>query len=155
MLDRCKLNRDNLLALKSNLLTPFISESGVMAKRKTTFPCGHTGRGKFCHRCAQKKAKKAEDRQQRQSWQATFEADPIDLSGLPNTKLVKKARHILQAIAQGEPYINFKGKRLNHDRTIITVPLNRDYRLIFYDLENGLSPQKILSHEDYNVKKPK
>jgi hypothetical protein len=121
-----------------------------MSGRKRTFPCGHKGRGQYCHRCAQEQ----EAQSRKQAWKDTFAQDPIDLRCLPNRTQVEKARTLLAEIAQGRPYTDFRGKRLNHDRTLISVPLGLDYRLLFQDTGSGLLPLACLSHEAYNVKKP-
>lgn len=129
-----------------------------MPARKKTFPCGHKGRGQYCHYCAQEQQEKTKKREQeleeKRVWKDSFDQDPIDLTFLPSKTLVRKARTILERIAQGAPYTDFRGKRLNHDRTIISLPLTPDYRLLFQDTGSGLQPLECLSHEAYNVKKP-
>lgn len=121
-----------------------------MAGRKRTFPCGHKGKGQYCHRCAQEQ----EAQSRKQAWKDTFAQDPIDLTLLPTRSQVEKARTLLAAIRQGQPYTDFRGKRLHYDRTLISVPLSRDYRILFRDTGDGLLPLSCLSHETYNVKKP-
>lgn len=128
-----------------------------MARRKKKFPCGHVGYGRYCHQCAEaeKQAEaKAADREDRAAWKATFQDDPVDLSKLPNRKLVLKARQILEQIAAGEPYQQLKGKRMNYDRHVISIPVNIDYRILCEDTAEGLTPIALLSHEEYNVTKP-
>lgn len=126
-----------------------------MSKRKKTFPCGHKGLGQFCHSCAQKQADQAQKRQEKEDWQATFRQDPIDLRSFPKDVVVK-ARQILQGLANGQSYHLFRGKRLNHDRSIISIPVTRNYRLLYKDQGQGsvLIPIAVVSHEDYNVCKP-
>lgn len=136
-----------------------------MAGRKKTFPCGHTGKGQYCHRCAQEQAATQDQRQQRQqraarraaekeAWRRTFAADPVDLRGLPSRTLVLKARQILDHVAQSGDYTAFRGKRLGHDRTIISVPLGRDHRILFRDGEAGPQPMEVMTHQQYNTTKP-
>ncbi|MCA9637556.1 MAG: hypothetical protein KC420_16125 [Myxococcales bacterium] len=124
---------------------------------KKVFPCGHRGRGQHCHRCAQEAAadrkkveERAEERADKVAWEASFAADPIDLRDLPDRALVRKARQILAAIAGGEDYTRFRGKRLSLDRGVISVPLGQRYRLLFRDGEGGLRPIACMSHETYN-----
>ncbi|MBD2577114.1 hypothetical protein [Oscillatoria sp. FACHB-1406] len=124
-----------------------------MARRKKSFPCGHKGYGQICHRCAQKQDNLAKKREERQQWEATFAEDPIDLSALPRN-VVLKARQILVGIATQRDYREFRGKRLRHDRFIISIPVTRNYRLICRDCGSNLVPQEVVSHEDYNVCKP-
>ena len=124
---------------------------------KKRFPCGHTGKGAYCHRCAQaglEAERRQEDAAAKAEWERSFEADPLDLRGLPKRALVLKTRDMIRRIAAGEQYTSFKGKRLHHDRSIISIPLNRDYRLIYRDTPEGLQLLELLTHEQYNVKKP-
>lgn len=129
-------------------------------RRKKTFACGHRGYGQKCHRCAQEKVALAEaaitqaqKREQRREWQATFEQDPIDLTTLPK-HVVVKARQIIAGLAHCNNYTEFGGKRLRHNRLIVSIPITRHYRMICRDQGSNLEPQKVLSHEDYNVCKP-
>ena len=99
-----------------------------MAGRKKNFVCGHQGQGQFCHRCAQEQ----EATVRKSTWKAAFDQDAVDLRILPTQALVHKARYILAQIAHGRPYTDFRGKRLNHDRAVISVPISRDYRCLLY-----------------------
>lgn len=124
-----------------------------MARRKKLFPCGHKGYGQICHLCAQKQAAFEEKKQQKQEWESTFDHDPIDLRELPN-HVVVKARVVIAALQEHKHYTEFGGKRLRHDRFIISIPITRNYRMLCRDCGNMLIPQAVLSHEDYNVRKP-
>ncbi|BAC09421.1 DUF7682 family zinc-binding protein [Thermosynechococcus vestitus] len=131
-----------------------------MPRRRKQFPCGHQGYGQVCHRCAQlaeAKALEAAQREQarlaRQEWQASFASDVVELRGLPKG-IVLKARQVIAQLLAGADYRQFKGKRLNHDRRVISIPLSYDYRLICYDTGDRIEPRSVLSHEEYNVKKP-
>lgn len=92
--------------------------------RKKTFPCGHSGKGRFCHRCqAAKNEQEAaangasnghahangkhpkqrvddggEAKADKEAWRETFDADPISLRHLPSRNLVIRARQILSEI---------------------------------------------------------
>ena len=140
--------------------------------RKQTFPCGHIGKGRFCHRCESEKRKAAVDKTDasssrsngklsvdpesfdKEAWRESFDEDPISLKHLPTRNLVQRARQILQEIEQGAPWHQFNGKRLQHDRTIISVPLGRRYRILFRTDEGAPRPVEVLSHEAYNATKP-
>lgn len=131
-----------------------------MPRRKKIFPCGHKGYGKICHQCAQEMAVRqqnaltlAEKRQKKMEWEATFANDPINLRDLP-THVIVKARAIIQALENKKNYTEFGGKRLRHNRLIISIPLTRNYRMLCRDDGSILIPQEVLSHEDYNVRKP-
>lgn len=83
-----------------------------------------------------------------------LDGDPISLASLPHRNMVRRARDILRRIAAGEPYARFHGKRLRHDRTRISVPLGRHYRMIFHDDGVRLHPIACMSHSAYNGTKP-
>lgn len=140
-------------------VTFHFSPHTAMAPRKKTFPCGHRGFGQSCHRCADTAAARSRSEQEsrersaaRASWEATFEADPIDLRCLPLRGLVLRARQILAAIAGGADYRSFGGKALaNSGGRYISVPLGLRYRLLFCHREGGgLAPYGVFSHETYN-----
>jgi hypothetical protein len=145
--------------------------------RKQTFPCGHTGKGRFCHRCENEKRDSSDgeskpktessggqsareldkadlDKIDKETWRETFEADPISLRHLPSKGLVQRARMILDEIGRGAPWHQFNGKRLQHDRTIVSVPLGRRYRILFRTDDGPPRPVEVLSHESYNATKP-
>jgi putative NADH-flavin reductase len=130
-----------------------------MAKRKRIFPCGHKGYGKTCHRCTQERQAQdhqvlaiAEKRNKKLEWEASFAQDVIDLRGLPDYVVVK-ARAIITTVTH-KNYREFGGKRLRHNRFIISIPVTRNYRMLCEDCGNFLIPQKVISHEAYNVCKP-
>jgi hypothetical protein len=153
--------------------------------RKQTFPCGHTGKGRFCHRCEKDRRDSSDgftpsagsgvadpksessgphsvkepdkvdlDKMDKEAWRETFEADVIPLRHLPSKGLVQRARMILEEIQKGAPWHQFNGKRLQHDRTIVSVPLGRRYRILFRTDEGAPRPVEVLSHESYNGTKP-
>jgi hypothetical protein len=140
--------------------------------RKKTFPCGHSGKGRFCHRCAAEKAQQdatkasghtngkdgaghdGDAKAEKEAWRETFEGDPISLKHLPNRGLVERARMILAEIDKGAPWHQFNGKRLQHDRNVVSVPLGRRYRILFRTDDGGPKPVEVLSHEAYNGTKP-
>jgi hypothetical protein len=93
-------------------------------------------------------------REGKAEWEASFETDPIELHHLPTPKLVLRAREILEALAHGAPWHQFNGKRLSHDRNIISVPLGRRYRILFRTDAGSPQPVEVLSHEAYNGTKP-
>jgi hypothetical protein len=90
----------------------------------------------------------------RAAWKESFAYDVIDLRRLPTRSLVCKARTILAQMAAGVSYTHFRGKRFQSDRTIISVPLGRDYRLLFRDEGDALRPLCCLSHQAYNHWRP-
>ena len=95
----------------------------------------------------------AEKRQEKMAWEESFANDPIDLKSLP-THVVLKSRTIIAGLNQKQDYREFGGKRLRHNRKIISIPITRNYRMICHHDGSLTIPQAVLSHEDYNVKKP-
>jgi hypothetical protein len=133
-----------------------------MSRRKKTFPCSHKGYGQTCHRCATEAGRASvlqnqkaweEKKQQKQEWESSFAEDPIDLKNLP-VHVVVKARTIIAALQSNNNYREFGGKRLRHNRWIVSIPVTRNYRMICHDCGSLLRPHAVLSHEDYNVDKP-
>jgi hypothetical protein len=128
-----------------------------MPRRKKTFACGHKGYGQSCHLCHQLQEVQAETlqvkQQQKQEWESRFAEDPIDLRGLPKP-VVLKAREIIAGLRDRRDYREFNGKRLRHDRRIISIPVNRDYRMLCRDANSHIEPQAVVSHEDYNTTRP-
>ncbi len=94
------------------------------------------------------------EKENKQDWLDTFAADRVDLRQLPKNVVVK-ARHILQGLAEHRDYREFHGKRLHYDRHVISIPVTRNYRLICCDRTGSLTPEAVISHEDYNVAKPR
>ncbi len=127
------------------------------AKRQHTFPCGHRGRGKTCHRCEQAAQAQTQAhhqvtlrQEQRQLWQAQFNDDPIDLRSLPR-HVVEKARSILSDLQNGQHFTAMKGKRMMFDRTVVRIPVGHRYRLLCREQDGQLIPWRVLSHEEYNA----
>ncbi len=125
-----------------------------MPKRKRTFPCGHRGFGQFCHQCAKQEQGRRLKRQQKDEWKQTFAADPIDLTKLPRN-IVEKSREIIQALAEGRDYREFTGKRLQHDRNIVSIPVTRSYRMVCRVSNGTVTPARVETHEEYNSRKPR
>ena len=125
-----------------------------MSRRKKKFACGHIGYGKKCHKCLQKQNVREQKVRDKNAWKETFTDDLIDLSFLPKKVVLKTRKIIINLMENHIPYTNFRGKRLRHDRSIISIPVTRDYRLICKDRGGYVIPEAVVSHEDYNVCKP-
>lgn len=120
---------------------------------KKRFTCGHRGYGKYCHRCAERDARKrvqlAQKTRQRDRWKATFAEDDIDLQNLPK-QIVLKARRVLAELSVGTDYWEVSGKRLSMVREIVRIPITRRYRLLCHHDGKSVKPLKVMSHEEYN-----
>ncbi|MCC0176518.1 hypothetical protein I4641_05935 [Waterburya agarophytonicola K14] len=124
-----------------------------MVRRKKKFSCGHKGFGRICHKCIQANAVIEQKQKLKRDWEVSFDRDSIDLRNLPKN-VVLKSRYIIQQLAKEPNYRQFRGKRLRHNRFVISIPINRSYRLLCRDRGQSLSPEAVVSHEDYNVVKP-
>lgn len=128
-----------------------------MPARRTTFPCGHTGKGQGCARCRQEqqaaaaRAAEAEvHRVDKAAWEATFAADPIDLRCLQTRERVTKAREILGRLAAGEWHTALGGKRWINDRDLVAIPIGWGYRLVLRFFGAELRAVACMTHETYN-----
>jgi hypothetical protein len=136
-----------------------------MGAGKQSFPCGHKGRGQYCHRCRADEreaveraeadaAAAARHKEERDAWQDSHAADPIDLRPLQTRERIEKARALLRRLAAGEPYAQLGGKRWESDRSIVAVPVGRGFRLILRDDGGRLRPLACMTHEAYNNLRP-
>lgn len=72
------------------------------------------------------------------------------VTGVP-TEIIEQAADITDQIKAGKRYGQLKGKTLQRDKTIVSIPVGRRYRLLCSKSENGtVKPTKLMSHEDYN-----
>jgi hypothetical protein len=86
----------------------------------------------------------------KQDIQDLWDTSSIDLRDLP-TNVAVKAQMIIAGLAAQMNYHQFGGKRLRHNRWIISIPVTRNYRLICHDYGSQVVPLAVLSHEDYAV----
>lgn len=122
-----------------------------MAGRKKTFPCGHFGKGQYCHRCAAEESARKQARDDKQAWAARIEAAPISLGAIPKP-IAERALKAMSDLDAGKSYLEFRGKRLASmgQREVITIPIGQRYRLICLEQEGALRYLEVLSHEQYN-----
>jgi hypothetical protein len=64
--------------------------------------------------------------------------------------VLEKAGSIIRRLEQGVPYWRMHGKRLQRDRTVISIPVGRRYRLLAVEKDGCVHPRELLSHGDYN-----
>ena len=74
--------------------------------------------------------------------------------GIPK-KIQDRASELVARAASGGTVRDLKGQRLQHDRTVVSVPVGRRYRLLFEDTGDGLVAKRLCSHEKYNGTKPR
>lgn len=111
---------------------------------KKTFQCGHTGMGRWCHRCAQKAPEKTHIPA---AVQYAME-NGLDVDGLPG-HIVLKAASIVRRLKAGDAWTGMGGKKLNGS-SLVSIPVGARYRLLA-ELEGGRPiPRRLMTHEDYN-----
>jgi hypothetical protein len=62
----------------------------------------------------------------------------------------KKLQFVLEALRQGIAYQNFHGKRLRHNRNLISIPLGSHYRLLCWSQNHQVIPWAVKTHSEYN-----
>lgn len=67
-----------------------------------------------------------------------------------------KAKRVLRLLSDTpHRYREAGGKRLKHDRKIISVPIGKHYRMLFRELDDGYFDfVKACTHSEYNCTKP-
>jgi len=80
---------------------------------------------------------------------AFFERRNIQVCKAPLHVLLK-ARRLVHRLEQGTPYWQLHGKRLASDRSVVSIPVGRDWRILARDISGQIVPQELLSHERYN-----
>jgi hypothetical protein len=66
-------------------------------------------------------------------------------------RVKEKARRVIQQLEQGKPYWQMQGKRLRKDRSVISIPIGRRWRLVVLDCGSGeIQPKELLSHGQYD-----
>jgi len=122
-----------------------------MAGRKRTFPCGHIGKGQYCHRCAEEEIQKQKGAKAKNDWNDRLAASPVQLEQLPKD-VAEKTLQVITDITSGKSYLDFKGKRMVTlgQRQVISIPVGRRYRLICCDRRGPLEYIEVITHEAYN-----
>ena len=120
---------------------------------KKKFPCGHVGKGQYCHRCKAKDDAVEQKKKEREAKVNALKNDldvGVDLSGLPE-QVAKKAAQIIRKLNSGVSYTDLHGKRLTAwDHNIISIQLGSSYRILCKDDGGNVTPVEVLSHEQYN-----
>ena len=81
---------------------------------------------------------------------AFFTQRGIDGADKVPQKVLQKAQQIIHRLDDGNPYWQMRGKRLNQDRNMISIPVGRRWRILAFWRNGEAVPRAILSHERYN-----
>jgi len=63
-----------------------------------------------------------------------------------------KAQGICDRLQGGTPVRDLRGQRMRHDRSLISIPVGRRYRLLVVESDEGMDVRDLLTHEAYNKK---
>ena len=129
-----------------------------MPIRKKAFPCGHSGRGRECHFCAEeaKRVSKIEEARERNSAEKAARRKllmdgPEGIDRIPAKEQAETLR-LVQILEAGEPWHHLGGKRLKEAgcREIISIPVSYSYRLVCSETGGKVTAFKVMSHSDYS-----
>jgi hypothetical protein len=124
------------------------------------FPCGHKGKGQYCHVCAHlhnqnvvNKAHEEEIKMAKLERRARILAAPVPLICLP-IYVQDEALDLFEAIKTGTPCHNIPhAKRLakSGQRDVISIKIGWGHRLVCREQPSGeVLPEWVGSHESYN-----
>jgi hypothetical protein len=116
---------------------------------KRIFPCGHKGKGQYCHRCktaSEERARRQEDR--------SHKLEMERLLGAPSNqiplKVLRKAAAIKRRFDETGTLDGIKGRRMVADPSLFSVHVTYSYRMLFRKSNGRLVYESTISHEDYN-----
>lgn len=64
--------------------------------------------------------------------------------------VLRKARRLIGSLEDGTPYWKLRGKRMAYDRTVVSIPIGRSWRILARDVAGRIVAEQVLSHEQYN-----
>lgn len=132
-----------------------------MALRKKSFECGHGGKGRFCHRCAQEeraaaaRLAAAADEQRRMEertagWDMRFDEQRGECHKFPEA-VVERAFKIADSLRGGTHYSRLRGHKLTPDPSRVRFDLPMSYRMVADLAGDGMAGTlKVMSHAEYN-----
>jgi len=79
-----------------------------------------------------------------------FTSRNIQVGRLPE-QVLERARQTIEKLENGQPYWKLRGKRLQRDRSTISIPLGRRRRILAEDVNGSLRVRAVISHQTYNT----
>jgi hypothetical protein len=61
-----------------------------------------------------------------------------------------RAEALVLKLRAGATWLDLGGHKLNHDRTLVSIPLGVRYRLVARIESGAIVPLSVMSHETYN-----
>jgi len=129
-----------------------------MSIRRKAFPCGHSGRGRECHVCAEEARRRREREETRRrisiekaAWKDSLRYGPEGINRIPAKEQAETLR-LVQLIEAGEPWHHLGGKRLKEAgyREIISIPVSYSYRLVCRETGGKITAIEVKSHSAYS-----
>lgn len=129
-----------------------------MAGRVKRFDCGHSGKGQWCHRCAEvqrgidAEARAAAERaaaivRRHLDFARLFPNQARDRDHFP-PQVIERAVELGLALECGEAASTMRGHRMPYDRTVFRFNLPGHHRLVVEG--DGRGPMSVMTHEQYN-----
>jgi len=123
------------------------------------FPCGHLGKGKYCHACraaeiaAEKAAEsKATDKKKKALSEAASRLRAMGVTGYEGKPagVVSRAADLAAGVLDGRMFGELRARRLVDKRHVVAIPVGRNHRLLCIDAGDAILPKELLTHEAYN-----
>jgi hypothetical protein len=74
-----------------------------------------------------------------------FDQRNIDTRHVP-LDVLSRAQKVVEGLEHGEPYMNFRGKRLRRNRKRISIPLGLKWRILADEVDGQPLVRRIMSH---------
>lgn len=120
---------------------------------RQSFPCGHRGRGQYCHRCRQEQDTTQAREAVREDRRDLADLLGVAISEFPERILRRAAAMVRQVLADGLPALRALGaKKILSADGVLSVPIGHRYRLLFAVEQDRARYLALLSHSDYNAR---
>ncbi len=73
----------------------------------------------------------------------------LKLKKIPQ-RIKEKILRIIKCLSENSDYRIYQGKRIKRNRNLISVPVNKQYRIVFKIIETRLVPIFASTHNKYN-----
>lgn len=118
---------------------------------RQSFPCGHRGRGQYCHRCRQEQDAVRAREAARGDQQAIADLLGVAISEFPERILRQAAAIHRQVLTDGLPALRaFGAKKILSAEGILSVPIGRRHRVLFAVDDGHPRYLKLLTHAEYD-----
>ncbi len=120
---------------------------------RQSFPCGHRGRGQYCHRCHQDQSAIQAREATRDGRQVLADLLGVAIGQFPERILRRAAAMHRQVLADGLPALRALGaKKILSADGILSIPIGRRYRLLFAVENDQPRYLELLTHAEYDAR---